>query len=166
ELIVHSQGVAEVKTKEETLPLDIQEIKTHMNEGVLNAEECYHAFKEMGIDYGEGHRGIREIYQGENQLLASLNLPASVQDTQSEYFLHPSLMDSALQSSIGLMLRNSTLPNSSETLLDPSLPFALKSLEILSSCTSNMYAWVRYSGGNTVSDKVQKLDIDLCDEQG
>ncbi|MCP5007589.1 MAG: hypothetical protein GY941_27190, partial [Planctomycetes bacterium] len=25
---------------------------------------------------------------------------------------------------------------------------------------------VRYSNGNTVSDKVQKLDIDLCDEQG
>ncbi|MCP5003277.1 MAG: hypothetical protein GY941_04895, partial [Planctomycetes bacterium] len=101
--------------------------------------------------------------------------------------LHPSLMDSALQSSIGLMLKNSTLPNSSETppgigrwprgtnkstrgtnksTLRPSLPFALESLEILGSCTSEMYAWVRYSGGSAPPDKVQKLDIDLCDEQG
>ncbi|MCP4458416.1 MAG: KR domain-containing protein, partial [Cytophagales bacterium] len=29
-----------------------------------------------------------------------------------------------------------------------------------------MYAWVRYSGGSALSDKIQKLDIDLCDEQG
>ncbi|MCP5003660.1 MAG: hypothetical protein GY941_06855, partial [Planctomycetes bacterium] len=115
ELIVHSQGVAEFKEKEETPPLDIQELKTQMNERLLSAEDCYQAFKDMGIDYGEGHRGIREIYQGENQVLARLSLPSSVQDTQSEYVLHPSLMDSALQSSIGLMLKNSTLPNSSET---------------------------------------------------
>ncbi|MCP4270269.1 MAG: polyketide synthase, partial [Candidatus Brocadiaceae bacterium] len=60
EFIVHSQGAAEVKSKEEVLPLDIQELKTHMNQGTLNADSCYRAFKEMGIDYGEGHRGIRE----------------------------------------------------------------------------------------------------------
>ncbi|MCP4457184.1 MAG: hypothetical protein GY816_04020, partial [Cytophagales bacterium] len=166
EIIVHSQGVAEIKEKEEMSTLDIQELKAQMKQGTLNAESCYQAFKEMGIDYGEGHRGISEIYQGENQLLAKLSLPSSVHDTQSEYILHPSLMDSALQSSIGLMLRNSTLPNSSETPLEPSFPFALESLEILSSCTSEMYAWVRYSSGSTASDNVQKLDIDLCDEQG
>ncbi|MCP4460803.1 MAG: SDR family NAD(P)-dependent oxidoreductase, partial [Cytophagales bacterium] len=64
------------------------------------------------------------------------------------------------------MLSNSTLPDSSKMPLEPSLPFTLESLEILSSCTSEMYAWVRYSGGSAPSDKDQKLDIDLCDEQG
>ncbi|MCP4459037.1 MAG: hypothetical protein GY816_13595, partial [Cytophagales bacterium] len=44
--------------------------------------------------------------------------------------------------------------------------FALESLEILSACTSEMYAWIRYSGGSAPSGKVQKLDIDICDEQG
>ncbi|MCP5002902.1 MAG: hypothetical protein GY941_02980, partial [Planctomycetes bacterium] len=180
------QGVAEFKEKEETSTLDIEELKAQMNHGTLNADSCYQAFKEMGIDYGEGQRGIREIYQGENQVLARLSLPSSVQDTQSEYVLHPSLMDSALQSSIGLMLKNSTLPNSSETppgigkwtlginkwpssigrwTLRPSLPFALELLEILAPCTSEMYAWVRYSDGSVTSGKVQKLDIDLCDKQ-
>ncbi|MCP5007605.1 MAG: SDR family NAD(P)-dependent oxidoreductase, partial [Planctomycetes bacterium] len=166
ETIVHSQGVVEFKKKDETSTLDIQELKTHMNEGVLNVEECYKAFKEMGIDYGEGYRGIQEIYQGENQLLAKLSLPSSVHDTLDEYVLHPSLMDSVLQSSIGLMLKNSTFSESSETTLKPSLPFALESLEILATCTSEMYTWVRYSGGSTPSDKVQRLDFDLCDEQG
>ncbi|MCP4269842.1 MAG: hypothetical protein GY777_30430, partial [Candidatus Brocadiaceae bacterium] len=164
--IVHSQGVAEIKKKEETPLLDVKELKTQMNERLLSAEDCYQAFKRIGIEYGVGYRGIREIYQGENHVLARLSLPSSVHDTQDEYVLHPSLMDAALQSSIGLMLENSTLSDSNETPPEPSLPFALKSLEILSSCTSEMYAWVRYSNGNTVSDKVQKLDIDLCDEQG
>ncbi|MCP5006112.1 MAG: hypothetical protein GY941_19560, partial [Planctomycetes bacterium] len=110
--------------------------------------------------------GIREIYQGEKQVLAKLSLPYSVHDTQDEYLLHPGLMDSALQSSIGLVLNSGALSDGSKAPLKPSLPFALESLEILGSCTSEMYAWVRNSGGSATSDKVQKLDIDLCDEQG
>ncbi|MCP5002736.1 MAG: SDR family NAD(P)-dependent oxidoreductase, partial [Planctomycetes bacterium] len=173
EAIVHSQGVAKFKEKEETSTLDIEELKAQMNERPLSGEDCYQAFKEMGIEYGEGHRGIREIYLGENQVLARLSLPYSVQESENEYVLHPSLMDSALQSSIGLMLKNSTLSESSETppgsgrwTLRPSLPFTLASLEIVDPCTSEMYAWVRYSSGSSASEKVQKLDIDLCDEQG
>ncbi|MCP5007665.1 MAG: SDR family NAD(P)-dependent oxidoreductase, partial [Planctomycetes bacterium] len=42
----------------------------------------------------------------------------------------------------------------------------MESLEILAPCNSEMYAWVRYSGGSATSNIVQKLDIDLCDEQG
>ncbi|MCP5002909.1 MAG: hypothetical protein GY941_03015, partial [Planctomycetes bacterium] len=166
DVVVHSQGVAEIMVKEETPTLDIQNLLSQMNQGTLSAEECYQAFKKVGIDYGEGYRGIREIYRVENQVLARLSLPSSVHDTQDEYVLHPSLIDSALQSLIGLMLENSTLSDSNETPLEPSLPIALESLEILSSCTSEMYAWARYSGGSAPLDKVQKLDIDLCDEQG
>ncbi|MCP5007027.1 MAG: SDR family NAD(P)-dependent oxidoreductase, partial [Planctomycetes bacterium] len=180
EAIVHSQGTAQFKEKEETTPLDIENLQSQMNQGTLSAESCYEAFKEMGIEYGEGHRGIRKIYQGEGQVLARLSLPPSVQDTQSEYVLHPSLMDSALQSSIGLMLNNGVLAKGSETppgigrwpssidrwTLRPSLPFALESLEILAPCTKEMHAWVCHSSGSVAPDKVQKLDIDLCDEQG
>ncbi|MCP5008062.1 MAG: hypothetical protein GY941_29620, partial [Planctomycetes bacterium] len=173
ESIVHSHGVLEFREKEETPPLGIQELKTQMNVGVLNAGECYQVFKEMGIDYGEGYQGIREIYKGENQVLARLSLPSSVQDTQSDYVLHPSLMDASFQSSIGLMLKYELQPDGSKSVssgsevpLKPSLPSALKSLEILTPCTSEMYAWVRYSGVSTPSGKVQKLDIDLCDKQG
>ncbi|MCP5004694.1 MAG: SDR family NAD(P)-dependent oxidoreductase, partial [Planctomycetes bacterium] len=164
--VVHSQGVAEVKTKEETTSIDIEELKTQMSEGTLNAEICYQAFKEMGIDYGEGNRGIRGIYKGLNQILAKLSLPSSVQDTKAQYVLHPSLMDAALQSTIGLILDNDALKDGNVEQLKPSLPFALESLEILASCTSEMYAWVRYSVGRAHSEKAQKHDIDLCDEQG
>ncbi|MCP4274514.1 MAG: type I polyketide synthase, partial [Gammaproteobacteria bacterium] len=164
--IGHSQGVAEFKVKEKTPALDIQNLQSHMNQGIMSADNCYKAFNEMEIEYGEGLRGIREIYQGENQVLARLCLPVSIQDTQKDYVLHPSMMDSALQSSIGLMLNNSIVEDGNGAQYKPTLPFALEALEILSPCTFKMYAWVRYSEGSAPSDKVQKLDIDLCDEQG
>ncbi|MCP5005905.1 MAG: hypothetical protein GY941_18505, partial [Planctomycetes bacterium] len=53
-----------------------------------------------------------------------------------------------------------------ESQLSSALPFALESLEIMSLSTSEMYAWVRYSSDITPKDKVQKLNIDICDEQG
>ncbi len=173
ELIVHSQGIAEFKMKEDLPTLDIQKLQSQMNNETLNVGICYQAFKEMGIEYGERLRGIREIYQGENQVLAKLCFPLFVQNTEIEYVLHPGLMDSVLQSSIGLILKNSASANGNEILpgigkwsLSPSLPFTLESLEILGSCTSEMYAWVRVSVESKTHDKVQKLDIDLCDKQG
>ncbi|MCP4296819.1 MAG: hypothetical protein GY786_14555, partial [Proteobacteria bacterium] len=187
ESIVHSQGVAEVKTKEDTPPLDIQDLQSHMNQGTLSAEDCYEAFKEMGIDYGDGQQGIRKIYQGENQVLARLSIPTSVQDTLGEYVHNPSLTDSALQSSIGLMIKSDLLSDGKEippgvsrwprgtnksprgtnkSTLRPSLPFALESLEIMAPCTSQLYAWVRYSDGGVPTDKSLKLNIDLFDEKG
>ena len=46
------------------------------------------------------------------------------------------------------------------------LPFAIQELEIFRSCTPSMWALIRYSDGSKAGDKVQKLDIDLCDDQG
>ena len=48
----------------------------------------------------------------------------------------------------------------------PVVPFALDSLRILSACTKEMAAWVRYSRDSKPEDKTVRLDIDLCDEQG
>src|SRR5262249_53008359 len=48
----------------------------------------------------------------------------------------------------------------------PSLPFALEKLEVINGCSASMWAWVRRSNGSAAWDKVQQLDIDLCDEEG
>ncbi|HET8796364.1 MAG TPA: beta-ketoacyl synthase N-terminal-like domain-containing protein, partial [Thermoanaerobaculia bacterium] len=77
----------------------------------------------------------------------------------SDYVLHPSLMDGALQAAAGLSDEG---PESGQ----PRLPFALETLRILSPCTPDMRAWLRYSAGSRAGDKVVKLDVDLCDERG
>src|SRR5262249_39724085 len=88
--------------------------------------------------------------------------PVSVAGTKSQYILHPSIMDSALQEVQYRVYGG----NSSQ----PPLPFALQSVEIFDACTESMWAWVRLSqnatNGNGASDKIKKFDIDLYDTQG
>ncbi|MCY7797672.1 polyketide synthase dehydratase domain-containing protein, partial [Bacillus spizizenii] len=58
----------------------------------------------MGIHYGDSHRAIDSIYTGENGVLAKLTMPPVISDTVDHYVLHPSMIDSAFQASIGLRL--------------------------------------------------------------
>src|SRR5262245_47336689 len=48
----------------------------------------------------------------------------------------------------------------------PSNPFSLQALEVDAPCTLHMWAWMRYSPGSQPADRVQKLDVDLCDTLG
>ncbi|AOY76260.1 SDR family NAD(P)-dependent oxidoreductase [Clostridium formicaceticum] len=161
EPVIYSQGIALLSSMAESPTLDLSNIQAQCNQNILSSHQCYEAFESIGIEYGDGHRGIEQIYVGSNQVLAKLTLPSCVADTLEEYVLHPSLMDSALQASIGLMM-----VSEDKNPLKLSLPFALQELEIFKNCTSEMWALVRYSDGRTENDKVQKLDIDLCDDQG
>ncbi|BBB92537.1 MAG TPA: SDR family NAD(P)-dependent oxidoreductase [Methylomusa anaerophila] len=156
ELQIHSQGSAVLNPQAEIQALDIKAIKAKCQQGILTAGQCYDILGKMGLNYGAGHQGIEQIYLGTGEVLAKLSLPSNVSNTLEQFVLHPSLLDSALQASIGLRV-------SSTKLL---LPFALSELEIRDNCTANMWAFICYSDGSTARDKVQKLDIDLCDEQG
>jgi polyketide synthase PksN len=157
--VVYSQGTAALfSSTKEVETLDIKALQDESRQNVLSSAQCYDAYRRMGISYGPGHRGIEKVYVGSGQVLAKLTLPSSVSATQEQFVLHPSLMDSALQASIGFMLGTNDL-----TL---ALPFALQELEIMRDCTSTMWVLLRYCDGSKGEDLVQKLDIDLCDEQG
>jgi amino acid adenylation domain-containing protein len=160
ERVVHSQGSVLPGSVPEVPLLDIEALKSECDQRILSSDRCYEIFKAMGIDYGPGHRGIEKVYAGSGQVLAKLSLPSLILDTQDQFMLHPSLMDSALQASIGLMQAASDSGRSADH--KPALPFALETLEILGDCTQKMWAFVRKNGGG----KVQKLDIDLSDETG
>ena len=160
--IVHSQGVATCSTPENLPDLDLPDLRIHMNQGRLNSRQCYNTFMTMGFDYGSGHQGFESVFVGKNQVLAQLFLPSSLLETQDQYVLHPSLLNSALQASIGLKeIRNQKLE-----IRNFYSPFALETIEIVGKCTASMWAWIRYSDSSVPGNKVQKLDIDLSDETG
>lgn len=114
----------------------------------------------MGINYGKSLQSITAIYQGENQQLVYLTLPEEMKSSKRDYVLHPSLMESALQSAICLITQRDGIDS-----LDP-VPLSLEVLKITSACTDEMYAWVRYARGSLPGDNKPKLDIDLIDNQG
>jgi acyl transferase domain-containing protein/enoyl-CoA hydratase/carnithine racemase/acyl carrier protein/SAM-dependent methyltransferase len=158
--VIHCQGQAGFCRQPRPLKLDIEQLRLSMEQGRLDASDIYVMFARMGLGYGSAHQGIVAMYLGDEQLLAQLQLPAVVEASQHEYVLHPSLLDSALQASVGLIVDVNRVPDK------PSVPFALESLRILSACTKEMLAWVRYVEGRSPDDKAVKLDIDVCDQQG
>jgi acyl transferase domain-containing protein len=168
--ILHCQGQAEFIRKSVPGKQDIEKLKGQMKQGRLEASNLYAMFTKAGFNYGPAHQGIISILLGENQLLAQLRLPSVIEmgntnGHTSGYLLHPSLMDSALQATVGLIADLNHLPSK------PSVPFVLETLRIVSACTKEMFAWVRHSSGNQPENKdegrnISKLDIDLYDLEG
>ena len=96
---------------------------------VITDKECYEIFEKTGISYGAGYRSVKEMYIGENEVLARLELPEGLEEGKEEYVLHPSMIeDGALQASIGLMLS----VNKNEYEIKLSLPYALEGMEAIS----------------------------------
>ncbi|MBH0333634.1 polyketide synthase [Brevibacillus brevis] len=167
ESVVHSQGNAVLTPRTELHMLDLSVLQEQCSEQVISSEEFYEFFSAIQIDYGRGHKGIDRVYVGPGQVLAKLILPLSVTGSVDQFVLHPSLMDSALQASVELTL-SSRCVMSSDSLAKrkPVMPFALEEIEIIRPCTSEMWAYVRYSDGSKAGDQVEKYDIDLCDDTG
>lgn len=165
EPVLHNQGVAALASTSAVPALDLPGIQAQCTQGSLSTSRCYEVFKAMGLEYGPAYQGIEQVYVGQGEVLAKLSFPSSVSQTKNQFFLHPSLMDSALQASIALIMNLDD--TNGKASLNPVLPFALGELEVLGSCsTSTMWSFVRYSDGSKAGDKVKKLDIDICDERG
>ncbi|MBB6249453.1 beta-ketoacyl synthase N-terminal-like domain-containing protein, partial [Rhodanobacter sp. A1T4] len=163
EALVYSQGVALVD-REETLgasaTYDLAALREQCAQARWDAPACYAQFEKMGLHYGPGFQGLSELFVGHEQVLARITLPASVE--MDGYVLHPSLLDAALQATLGLQM-GAAAQAGGMTLM---MPFALGALETRAPCTIAMWAIVRYSAGSQAGDAVLRLDIDLCDEQG
>ncbi|MWV45370.1 SDR family NAD(P)-dependent oxidoreductase [Paenibacillus sp. HJL G12] len=157
-LITHAQGNARVQVKSSSTAVNLEDLQKECSLSILSSAECYAKFSAMGLDYGPGHRCIDYISVGANQVLAKLSLPASLTHTSTHFGLHPGLLDSALQASMGLLSDG----NSSYTML----PFSVQHTEIVGTCSSNMWASVRFAEGNRRGQDRQILDIDLYDEHG
>ena len=156
---VHSRGLASIVARPAPVRLNLEQLQAQMTSGVLQAPDIYAAYEKMGISYGPTHQALTCISQGDGQLLARLSLPSESSPSQ-DYLLHPSMMDAAIQAAVGFAGSLAQMPDR------PALPFALESLRILGPCTQEMFAWLRYSAGSGPSDRIIRVDIDLCDTEG
>lgn len=167
DVFVHSKGNAVIGEFDGIPKINIPSIRKGCKQISLSTAQFYNIYKAAGFHYGSGFRTVERLYAGQNQVLAKLSLPNGVSKSGEGCVLHPGLMDSALQSSLGLMIDEgeNALSESTDT-PKTYLPFALQELVVYSKCTPDMWALVRYSDDCKTGDKIRKLDIDLCDKQG
>jgi polyketide synthase PksM len=150
--VLHSRGQAAVLGLTRPEALDIAALRASCDRTV-QGEECYALFSHAGLAYGPRMRPIQVLEVGKDVAVARLVCPEA---TGRQFVLHPSMMDGALQASLGLLVGGGK----------SALPFALEELEVFAPCQAQMWAVVRYSAGGSAGDAVVKLDIDLCDDAG
>ncbi|MHA6907989.1 SDR family NAD(P)-dependent oxidoreductase [Ralstonia pseudosolanacearum] len=154
----YSQGFIEAIDLPETPRIDVDALRAQCNRQPWPAADCYARFAASGLQYGAAHQPIETLYVGEGQVLARLVLPATLASTKDAFGLHPSLLDGALQAVAGLM----GVEDGGRT----SLPFALDGLDVFGRCSERMWVVARFSAGSGPQDRVQKFDLDLCDDDG
>ncbi len=166
--IVYGRGYATLGPTLPATTLDLTALQRACDRGTISADQCYAALATMGLDYGPTLRAIDVLYMGQDQVLARLCLPPSVDDIGDRFVLHPSLMDGALQAAIGLYFGDHD--SSGTTVSHLSLPFAVKHVEVFGPCTPTMWAHIRPAGDDTGhgahSPVMRALNVDLCDEHG
>lgn len=158
--IIHCQGQVAPGRDQASTKLDIMQLKTHFAVEPLDPEKLYDILEQMDMSYGSSLKGIKAFYRGEDQILARLSLPKTVEDNYENYTLHPSILESSFQLAIGL------LTDLDPQLNQPLLPFEIRSMTLFSPCDRELYAWVRYSKGSKPEDDIGNIDIDLTNISG
>jgi acyl transferase domain-containing protein/SAM-dependent methyltransferase/acyl carrier protein len=159
EEIVYAQGVALTGTTVEAPRLDVEALATRYQKSSYPAKACYAAFAGLGIEYGDGHRGIEGLHVEDDEVLARLALRTL--NSTHDFVLHPGMSDSGLQAIIGFVLASGTM----NVQRSPFVPFELRKAEFYGSCAPRMWAVVRRDS-RTSGGSAEYYDIDLADETG
>ncbi|MES9775435.1 SDR family NAD(P)-dependent oxidoreductase [Bacillus velezensis] len=152
EPLVFFQGKAVLEETERAPVLDVEAVQARCSGRRMSKAECYEAFDSLGITYGPSHQALDAVYAGNGEVLAKLTLPPSAREEMEPFILHPSMLDAALQASIGLVLSDGSASGR------PFLPFALQDMQVFSACRETMWAVLSSADG--------AYHIELCDENG
>ncbi|WP_141547828.1 SDR family NAD(P)-dependent oxidoreductase [Bacillus wiedmannii] len=157
--VVHSEGRIELELENRSSfeIIDLESIKSRCC-NVKSKLECYQQFEKMGLKYGPSFRTIQSIMYGKREVLSRLILPDNLEGELDSLLLHPSLMDGALQSFIGL-IDEQTLDNTTI------LPFSIGKVELLSPLKKQCYSYVELQG-EAFTKGINKINVKIVDEEG
>ncbi len=158
-VVTHARGKASFAESNEPSRLDLAALRARMKRGRLDPAPCYAAFYSAGVDYGAAYQGLRDVQLGDDEVVARIALPESVRPSADQYVLHPCLLDSAFQATIGLEL--SSKPDSA-----PRIPFVLEEIRIWDALPPEAWVWARRSPRSPARSDAAVFDLDIADETG
>ncbi|PPK67118.1 SDR family NAD(P)-dependent oxidoreductase [Actinokineospora auranticolor] len=143
----------------------IDELRAACSATTFAGTEVYARYDRLGLRYGPSQRsvvtvGVGTDRTGRPQVLAELRLPAAAE--QSGYHSHPSVVDGALQATIGLWLPTERAGQEATSL---GLPFAVRGVRAPAATTTTAYAWIRHGAGAGTAT-TSALDITILDATG
>lgn len=126
---------------------------------MLGREELYRFMRSHGIEHGSSFQVVEQIVANDRECLGKISLPENPPGNLSEYVLHPSFMDGALQVCTGLMTLRAVafLTNSAF------LPYSVKELVIRQPVNGPCFSYVRLMEENDCS---MTFDVEILDDKG
>jgi acyl transferase domain-containing protein/NAD(P)-dependent dehydrogenase (short-subunit alcohol dehydrogenase family)/acyl carrier protein len=129
----------------------------------LSGDECYERFRAAGLEYGPTHRLLSSVFMGastnDSQLaLAAYRIPESLVADFDRYLLHPSILDAALQATMG------AFPGGDSQ--HAFVPVEIEAIEVWSRPTKAGYVKLARADVQRAAGPPVDLDINICDEEG
>jgi len=149
--IKHAEGKFTPLKEVEASYFNIPEIKRKCNK--KKAVQYTYDETDM-VDVGPRWNVIEKLQTGDNEVLVHLNLPEKYNHDMNEYFIHPTLMDCAMNAAINLI---------GEGLY---LPWCYKSIEVYSQITKECYSYLRRKERGDANAEVATFDIVVVDNSG
>ena len=161
---LHCEGTATLVAEASQERFDLAALRARC-EHAVSGEACYALFDKLGCRYGPSLRALVDTRAGDAPdgarfALGQLRLADdAVRD--GRFVLHPGLLDSALQASIGMGLTGNGIDDVN---LEQTLPFSIDRVRILHAPGEHAWVHVREAAGS--SQHVSKLDVCICDDSG
>jgi hybrid polyketide synthase/nonribosomal peptide synthetase FtdB len=133
----------------ETLKSTASSMNTH--------EEFYAHLHEFGYEYGPCFRGISEIHETEDGVLAKIEWPQALKQSD-EFHLHPSLLDACFQTLVHTELNTADANNFSIR-----LPVMLSEICITKNTVNSFWCYTKITHRD---DDKTVGDLYLCDDNG
>ena len=153
ETVTHSTGMLrQIAAPAVRERLSIEKIKARC-EGGFDKETLYRKFSRSGVTLGRYFQTLEQAWMNQEELLAPVSLPSEYEAEAQDYFVHPTMMDAALQAMGPLwMARQGEISS-------PLLPFAVEKVELLHRLGARGYVYVRAAGE-------QRFNAAMLDESG
>lgn len=115
---------------------------------LIGESKVYETLKEIGLDYGDYLKGIKEIYSNSKEELSYIKVPKDYNNESWKFIAPINIIDSAFQSIIGIQ-GNRKL----------SVPLKVEELIIIKKIETEVYVYCKNISPNT-------YDMYICDLQG
>lgn len=147
---IHAQGKIIPSTKPDMMHYDLEMLKARFSRFFeVEPKEVKGAF-----ELGPRWANFRRVFVGDNEVLVFISIQDQFRDDLKEFFIHPALMDLAVNAF-------------SQSLGDGMyLPFNYKSLKLFGRMPEKFYSYMRKIDKQTESTEMFSANITLMDEAG
>ncbi|MBW4632371.1 MAG: thioester reductase domain-containing protein [Iphinoe sp. HA4291-MV1] len=120
----------------------------------ISKSDLYRQFQEIGLEYGPSFQGIEQLWSGEGEALAQIQISNALQTEVEEYQLHPAILDACFQVSLATV----------DSVKGTYLPVQIEQVRVYGRPKLQMWSYARLMEQTAATRP--KGDIQLFDDAG